>query len=81
MPDGRKLWRFKYVRHSGSESRLGFGVYPGVTLAQARSQRETARAIVGRSWGREAGRTPRRAHCRGELVRGRGARLARHSEE
>ncbi len=46
MPDGRKLWRFKYVRPSGSESRLGFGVYPGVTLAQARSQRETARAIV-----------------------------------
>lgn len=46
MPDGRKLWRFKYVRPSGSESRLGFGVYPGVTLAQARSQRDTARAIV-----------------------------------
>lgn len=34
------------MRPSGSESRLGFGVYPGVTLAQARSQRETARAIV-----------------------------------
>lgn len=46
MPDGRKLWRFKYVRPSGSESRLGFGVYPGVTLAQARTQREAARAIV-----------------------------------
>lgn len=46
MTDGRKLWRFKYVRPSGSESRLGFGVYPSVSLAQARTQRETARGIV-----------------------------------
>ncbi|AQV95071.1 integrase [Cupriavidus necator] len=53
MTDGRKLWRFKYVRSSGSESRLGFGVYPGVSLAQARAQRESARAIV--SDGRDPG--------------------------
>jgi len=46
MADGRKLWRFKYIRPSGSESRLGFGVYPGVSLAQARTQRDAARAIV-----------------------------------
>ena len=25
MTDGRKLWRFKYVRPSGAENRLGFG--------------------------------------------------------
>lgn len=33
MTDGRKLWCFKYVRPSGAENRLGFGAYPGVTLA------------------------------------------------
>lgn len=52
MPDGRKLWRFKYFRPSGKESRLGFGVYPAVSLAQARAERESARAIVA------AGRDP-----------------------
>ncbi|WP_454734278.1 tyrosine-type recombinase/integrase [Cupriavidus pauculus] len=46
MTDGRKLWRFKYVRPSGAENRLGFGTYPGVTLAQARAQREMARSHV-----------------------------------
>ena len=46
MTDGRKLWRFKYVRPSGAENRLGFGTDPGVTLAQARAQRETARSHV-----------------------------------
>ncbi|AOY93787.1 integrase [Cupriavidus sp. USMAA2-4] len=52
MADGRKLWRFKYIRPSGSESRLGFGAYPTVSLAQARAQREAARAQVA------AGRDP-----------------------
>ncbi|KWR80321.1 MULTISPECIES: tyrosine-type recombinase/integrase [Cupriavidus] len=46
MADGRKLWRFKYVRPSGAENRLGFGTYPGVTLAQARAQRDAARSHV-----------------------------------
>uniref|UniRef100_UPI00339D76F9 Arm DNA-binding domain-containing protein n=1 Tax=Cupriavidus plantarum TaxID=942865 RepID=UPI00339D76F9 len=35
MTDGRKLWRFKYVRPSGAENRLGFGTYPDITLPQA----------------------------------------------
>lgn len=46
MPDGRKLWRFRYFRPSGSENRLGFGVYPEVTLAQARAQRDSARTLL-----------------------------------
>ncbi|AEI77897.1 phage integrase family protein [Cupriavidus necator N-1] len=46
MTDGRKLWRFRYFRPSGSENRLGFGTYPEVSLAQARAQRDAARAIV-----------------------------------
>lgn len=46
MTDGRKLWRFRYFRPSGAENRLGFGTYPEVSLAQARAQRDAARAIV-----------------------------------
>lgn len=46
MADGRKLWRFRYFRPSGSENRLGFGVYPEVPLAQARAQRDAARAVL-----------------------------------
>ncbi|MGT2505738.1 tyrosine-type recombinase/integrase [Cupriavidus basilensis] len=46
MADGRKLWRFRYFRPSGSENRLGFGVYPEVPLAQARAQRDAARALL-----------------------------------
>lgn len=46
MTDGRKLWRFRYFRLTGSENRLGFGTYPEVSLAQARAQRDAARAIV-----------------------------------
>lgn len=46
MADGRKLWRFKYTRPSGAENRLGFGSYPTVSLAQARGQRDNARAAV-----------------------------------
>ncbi len=46
MTDGRKLWRFKYTRPSGAENRLGFGTYPTVGLAQARGQRDNARAAV-----------------------------------
>ena len=39
---GSKLWRWKY-RFEGKEKRLAFGQYPGVTLAEARRERDTAR--------------------------------------
>ncbi|MFM8332407.1 MAG: Arm DNA-binding domain-containing protein, partial [Candidatus Methylumidiphilus sp.] len=35
MPTGAKYWRLKY-RHGGKEKRLAFGVYPDVTLKDAR---------------------------------------------
>ena len=41
-PNGSKLWRLKY-RIAGKEKKLALGVYPTVTLAQARQRRETAR--------------------------------------
>ena len=36
MPTGSKYWRLKY-RFGGKEKRLAFGVYPDVSLAQARN--------------------------------------------
>ena len=41
-PNGSKLWRWKY-RQLGKEKLLAFGVYPDVSLAQARSRRDDAR--------------------------------------
>ena len=39
---GGKYWRMKY-RHGGKEKRLALGVYPAVSLAQARKERDLAR--------------------------------------
>jgi len=44
-PDGARYWRFKY-RFAGKEKQLSFGVYPGVSIAEARTQRAEARALL-----------------------------------
>jgi hypothetical protein len=44
-PNGSKWWRFKY-RFNGKEKGLSFGVYPAVSLKQARELREAARVLV-----------------------------------
>lgn len=54
LPAGGRYWRLKY-RHQGKEKRLGLGVYPAVTLAKARTEREKARALL------EAGQDPSEA--------------------
>ena len=41
-PNGAKLWRMKY-RFNGKEKRMAFGVYPAVSLAQARALRDEAK--------------------------------------
>ena len=41
-PNGSKLWRLKY-RVAGKEKGLAFGVYPIVSLQQARQLRDGAR--------------------------------------
>ena len=41
-PKGSKLWRIKY-RIDGVERKLAVGPYPDVTLAEARTARDTAR--------------------------------------
>jgi integrase len=43
LPNGGKYWRLKY-RHAGKEKRLGLGVYPAVSLKDARTKRDEARA-------------------------------------
>lgn len=42
---GAKYWRMKY-RYGGKEKRLAFGIYPRVSLADARERREVAKKIL-----------------------------------
>lgn len=44
-PDGSKYWRLKFM-HSGKEKRLALGVYPDVSLANARAERAKARKLL-----------------------------------
>lgn len=44
-PNGSKYWRFKY-RFAGKEKLLAMGVYPEVTLADARETRDKARKLL-----------------------------------
>lgn len=44
---GGRYWRLKY-RHGGKEKRLAFGVYPTVSLKEAREKREAAKQALGR---------------------------------
>lgn len=44
-PNGSKYWRFKY-RFIGKEKLLSIGVYPDVTLADARNKRDQARRLL-----------------------------------
>lgn len=44
-PTGSKYWRFKY-RFLNRERRMALGVYPDVSLADAREKREAARKLV-----------------------------------
>lgn len=45
QPNGAKWWRFAYS-YAGKRKTLSFGIYPDVTLAQAREKRAEARAQV-----------------------------------
>lgn len=44
-PTGSKYWRMKY-RFDGKEKRLALGVYPEVSLAEAREKRDAARKLI-----------------------------------
>lgn len=43
MPTGAKYWRWKY-RYGGKEKRIALGVFPAVSLADARSRRDEERS-------------------------------------
>ncbi len=48
LPSGTKSWRFKYRMRAGDrwkEKQLTFGIYPEVSLAQARDLRDEARKL------------------------------------
>lgn len=47
-PNGSKLWRFKY-RFTDKEKSLSIGIYPDVTLAEARKKRDEARQSLADS--------------------------------
>mgnify|MGYP001852912123 FL=1 len=44
-PNGSKSWRFLY-RYAGKPKMISLGVYPTITLAEARARRDEARKIV-----------------------------------
>ncbi len=44
-PSGGKWWRFKY-RFAGKEKRISLGVYPDVSLKEARSRRDEQRRLL-----------------------------------
>lgn len=44
-PAGNKLWRFKY-HFEGKEKRLALGIYPAISLKDARSRRDEARQLL-----------------------------------
>ena len=44
-PNGAKYWRMKY-RYGGKEKTLAFGVYPEVSLKEARERRDEARKLL-----------------------------------
>jgi Arm DNA-binding domain len=65
QPRGNKLWRMAY-RFAGKQKTLAFGVYPTVSLQDAREKREAAKRVLAkgidpsaqRRLERQAARTP-----------------------
>lgn len=66
-PTAAKYWRMKY-RFAGREKRLAFGVYPEVTLAEARARCDEARALLrdGKDPSAERKAAKQAAEIRGE---------------
>jgi integrase len=48
MPSGSKYWRMKYY-YAGKEKLLAIGVYPHVTLSQARAKKAEAKALLSQN--------------------------------
>lgn len=48
QPSGKKWWRFRY-KWQGKEQMLSMGIYPDVSLLQAREKRDDARRLLARN--------------------------------
>jgi hypothetical protein len=67
-PNGSKLWRYKY-RVNGKEQNLAIGCYPEITLKDARTQHEEARALFARDITRHStSRQPRATEKQRRLI-------------
>lgn len=66
QPSGGKLWRLKY-RFAGCERKLSLGVYPDVSLKEARRRRDEARTLLAH--GIDPGEARRRASAEAEQRR------------
>jgi len=64
-PNGTKLWRYKY-RFAGKQKMISCGIYPGVSLSDARLQRSEARRLLEEGFDPSAARKAERS--RGELA-------------
>lgn len=50
VPRGSKYWRMKYRRPGDKkEDKLAFGVYPTVSLAEARAKRDEAKKLLAKN--------------------------------
>ncbi|GAB5452220.1 MAG: hypothetical protein Hals2KO_25480 [Halioglobus sp.] len=62
-PNGSKYWRHKY-RYAGKEKRLAHGVFPEVSLSEARDARDDARRLLRQ--GMDPGRARRSRKAKAE---------------
>lgn len=66
---GSKYWRMKYRRPSDKkEDRLAFGVWPTVTLAQARAKRDEAKRLLVQGIDPKAEQKALRPRNRGHIL-------------
>lgn len=66
-PDGRKRWRLKY-RFGGKEKALSFGMFPDVSLNDARSRRDLAKELLAQVVEPSAVRKEEKARDRAERL-------------
>lgn len=63
-PSGGKWWRLKY-RFGGKEKRISFGVYPEVSLKDAREKRDAARKLLSQGIDPSEERKAAKSHASG----------------
>jgi hypothetical protein len=62
-----KYWRMAY-RYLGKQKTLAIGIYPAVTLAQARKATEKARGLLAQDIGPQPSQTRGQGHSQGDAL-------------